>query len=285
MFGPSECMFGETTNHHRSNDFREFLSGLEHKFKRKFAIQDDWVVLFLAGGGTLANESILASFDCVVDGPNTPFVERLHRLNKYNHRNSPPKVRCCLAYDTALSMPIDVLPSDDLLTFVDCVSSFPYYQPSGGVDAWSTVSGKQLGSTPGIGILAMSPKFLDLARVDSSHSVLSVADQLEYRVNGETPHTPAISLLEDLDRVLDLFSLADHTAMIHNRRELLEAVVPDEFIVGHGPVFTVRAGKLPDWLIHKWDLYPGMVGPQLFLHAEGDWADIMRELGEIKWHC
>jgi len=285
MFGPSECMFGDSISHHRSVDFRRFLFDLEVAFKRVFGVPDDWAVLFLPGGGTLANEAVAASFDCVVEGPNTPFVDRLRRLNKYNRRGYPAKVRCCVAYDTALSLPIDVSPSDDLLTFVDCVSGFPFYQWPRSADAWSTVSGKQLNSTPGLGILAMSPRFQTLARQDSSHSMLSVADYLMFRDRGETPHTPAISLLDDLYSILGKFDIIEHCSMIAARRELLETIVPESATVGSGPVFTIKAGLLHDEFVDKWGLYPGSVGPQMFLHANGDWDGIIKELGDIEWHC
>ena len=288
MFGPSEWDFDMTIDHHRSGSFHVFMESLENIFKERFDIPDDWTVLFVSGGGTLANEIILASCDCgVVGSLQAPFVERLRRLNKYHVRShsNTQAVRCCVAYDTAQSKVLNVPPSNGILTFVDCVSSFPYYAPPVGIDAWSTVSSKQLGSSPGLGILVLSPKFVaSVVRQDLSHSMLSLSDYLLYHDKHELPHTAPTELLNGLWETLIQFDKVHLRSDIIHRRNLLDAVVPGEFRIGVGPVFTFKQDVLPDCFNAKWGLYQGSYGPQAFLHANGDWQGFIEELRRIKWN-
>jgi len=287
MFGPSEWTFNGVTNHHRSPAFRWFLRNLEAEFKRVFGVREDWTVLFMPGGGTVVNDAVLSSCPCHVEGPDLPFVNRLCRLN--NHllpRNSyRPLVRACVSYDTATSTVLSVPPSDGfVMTFADCVSSFPYYGIPTSIDAWSTVSGKQLGASPGIGILAMSPRFRTAIRPTSSRSVLSLSDWLDFHSLGEQPHTPAVQLLENLAGTINSFSVPGLRETIDKRRAALEVLVPAGEHTGTGPVFTFLTDSLPESLIRKWDVYPGGVGPQLFLHAGGDWTGLFNDLKGIQWN-
>ena len=290
MFGPSEWAFNGITNHHRSPDFHRFLRGLEEAFKRTFDIQENWTVLFMPGGGTLANEIVLSSCVSEVVGPDLPFVERLRRLSRYSGRNhvwggyNGPIIRACVAYDTATSTVLPVLPSDRMMTFADCVSSFPYYDIPVDVDAWSTVSGKQLGASPGIGILALSPRFRTAVHSSSSRSILSLSDWLDFHDRGEQPHTPATQLLENLFDHISHFNVETLRKSIDERRNLLEKFVPADKYMGTGPVFTFLADALPKSLVRKWDIYPGSVGPQLFLHAVGDWTGLLNDLKGIRWN-
>ena len=292
MFGPSDSWVRGRRVHHRSSQFHNTLWELESAFKDKFGVPRDWAVLFLTGSGTLANEIVCQSyFTSVVAKSEREFSLRLLQL-ALRHRGLGANARpCCLAYvpyDTASSS-VEAAPSlsPDELLFADMVSAFPYYDPDPAVGIFSTVSCKQLGCTPILSILAVSPDAQERLWKDDSESVLSLQSYLRWRDRGETPHTPSAPLYAELLAEIGGFEIEPFRRKIDKRRQKLEAVVPKTACCGIGPVFTFLPSVALCGIQRKWDLYTGAVGPQVFLYAEYDEAfdQLCDDLRRVEWPC
>ena len=269
MFGPNVTT-GETEYyHHRGPHFRLLLETLEAEFVEKFGLQE-YDILFLTGNGTLANEAVIYSLcmPSVFVRANAEFGGRL-RLAAEAHEpkiDSGSACGCYVAYETSISCR-NGRPFSDTLMFCDMVSAFPYYLPKD-VDIFTTVSSKQLGALPVLGIVGIR-KGLDVWKAET-WSILSIAAHLRFRAKHETMTTPAIPLYVDLLRVVRTFDRAQFKDKIDRRRAQVVTSVGEENVIGEGPVVTLKPNSMTERLAARAGLYRSPVGPQVFLWSGTD---------------
>tara|TARA_Y100000034_G_scaffold131790_1_gene193321 strand:+ start:224 stop:1039 length:816 start_codon:yes stop_codon:yes gene_type:complete len=267
-------MFGPNRNYmsHRSNDFHSLLRDLRVLFKEKFQLFDK-SVFFITGSGTLANEIVLSSLNKGLDIiGNTPFANDLGDLvNRYGKLSDVNNCKAIVHYDPRVSKIQKTINCDFL--FVDMVSAFPYYEPYNNANIWTTVSSKQLGALPVISIIVIEHDSIKHIRKDDGCSCLNLMKYIEFSVKYETPHTPAIPLYSDLLKRLEKFDLLKFRQDINERRCELEKIIPEELIIGEGPVFTVDT-LLPE----KLGCYVSNGKSQIWLHNDKGWKQLYKEL-------
>ena len=278
MFYPNKktSFNGKVNFSHRSSAFHSLMIDLEQAFKEKFGLQD-YKLIFVTGSGTLVNEMVLEGFVPIfyVYGQGK-FENRLRDLRKKVNKKDLSG-NAYVQYETSESKCNKEFYSnnDYSLVFSDCISSFPYYDIPANCDVFTTVSGKQLGAHAGIGIIGLNKKAIDqLEPIEESY--LSLSKHLEYSVfKNETPYTPAMPLYLDLLKEVQAFDLDRYRRMIDRRREMLEDVIPAEFIVGEGPVLSVKK-EFFDKLFYgdngfyknQYNFYETPIYYQLFLWSE-----------------
>lgn len=276
MFGPNaRTLTGQPGNfHHRSATYRELLTEAVDLFRERFSVPLDSDVLLLTGSGTLANESVFASSNRSwrVERADLEFAARLEMLARAHDVFSPESTHAAwVGYDTATSFATPPPPKVGAW-MVDMVSAFPYYPALQEAEIWTTVTSKQLGALPVMGIVVVSPRGWDLL-LDSrgAYSYLNLARYREqFQQRRESPHTPAIPLVADLARVLHLFDAKKLREKIDERRALLVALLDPEHVVGDGPVLTLRLSAIPEEVAQRFDLYRTRDGYQVFLWSGTD---------------
>jgi aspartate aminotransferase-like enzyme len=267
MFGPNTLTeFDSVDNyHHRSDEFRKLLTDIELEFVEKFGLQD-YDILFLTGNGTFANEAVIYSlkYPLQVEYPDADFGLRLARTAaahpKWGDRSRT--VAVYTVYETSISRH-NLEPVGELL-FADMVSAFPYWLPSKSVDIFTTVSSKQLGALPVLGIVGIR-KGLNILD-PGVWSSLSLSTHLRFREQHETMTTPAIPLYVDLLRAVREFDRDSFIEKIDRRRRMVIDAVGLENVIGDGPVVTLRKCKATDIP----GTYPAKTGSQVFLWSGTD---------------
>ena len=250
MFDPNcETLF-EKKNvgfSHRSDKFKTILIELENIFKTKFGLPEDSIVLFITGSGTLVNEIVLSSMKphsifLNVDDEKEKFGIRLkNQALKYEVQTKASLISGQVQYETSISKEYRICSST---IFVDAISSFPFYKVPSWVECFTTVGGKQLGSYAGIGIIVIQNRdFLERLRIINESrrtSYLNIFEHINSCYYHETPYTPSICLVYDLLRKISAFDIEKHRKKIFDRRDSLEYIIPKEFIIGVGPVLSLR---------------------------------------------
>jgi len=164
-------------------------------------------------------------------------------------------------------------PDETEACLVDMVSAFPYYRPPAGTAVWTTVSSKQLGAYPVVGIIAVHRAADIDAYVHESPaqgSALSLSSYLRFAARHETPTTPPIFLLRDLLERLQRLDPAELRTRIDQRRRIIEQLVPPEAMVGEGPVVTLKPLPPITAIAAAFRLYRGAYGYQIFLWSGTD---------------
>ena len=289
-FGPNKkaSFDGEQTFHHREKGFHELYTTLTSLLRRKFSISEEWDILFLTGSGTLANEAVIFSMDIefTVLYPKYEFATRLEdMLECYEKRDEWSDNKVLVAYETADSKFNGTLLPEDGLHFVDMVSAFPYYQPPPNVGIWTAVSSKQLGAVPIISMVFVHhDSWEEMICADDVYSYLNLD---RYRVSQkdrmEPPHTPAIGAMIDFVHCLNEFDREKFIVKVSNRRNYLMEVIPDEKIVGEGPVLSIAKDWIPEGIADKFALYRGNEVRQVFLYSGSDteYENLHKELKSL----
>lgn len=288
MFGPNvRTLASDATHyfHHREPAYRALLAETTRLFRELFLLpEDEWSVLFVTGSGTVVNEMVLWSLTGArirVHSDTGEFTSRLRGLAQAHgklKRAAFPHY-AMVTYETAESRYVAVEwprgPSyGEGVRFADCVSSFPYYGRPPGCDVWTTVSSKQLGALPVLGIVVVRRSaWRWFIKAERSYSYLNLARwRAAAEEREESPHTPSMALLHDLNERLQGFDPVAAARVIARRRALLEGIAPEGAVVGAGPVFTVAEFALSAALAERWRLYcPKISGRrQLFLYSGTD---------------
>lgn len=276
MFGPNQRATHKKSYTHRDAEFKSILRDLQQLFCEKFKLNDH-VVLFVTGPGTLANEIVVNSCLWGMDAHyGGKFGKRLS--NQIKERNEGTKlVKAYVYYETSTST-LNQRPFNPTV-FADMISAFPYYLPDA-IDIWTTVSSKQLGALPVLGIIVIKKTMLNIFYEQSNYTVLDLHNYLAYAKDDQTPTTAAIPLYVDLLERLQKFNRAKMVSKINSRREQLEAVVPQEYIIGVGPVLTIRDEFLSNEIIEKYSLYKGDNVHQVFLWSgeNNQYENFIKEL-------
>ena len=293
MFGPNN----EPSIHHREEAFEELYIDTQQKFCRLARLDEKiWDVFFITGSGSCAIETMLYSVTKpLVVATQGHFSNRVLNYLAQTKTDGPKtrgEYQYVVTYETATSQfnkasttyNGEILPIDVKLTVTDCVSSFPYYDPQG--DMWATVASKQLGCSPGLSIIVMKKElwYNDIIKpADASYMSLA-----KYKIKDDihqTPHTPAISLLQDLNKKLDKFDVTTHRKMIDKRREKILSMLPPNLIIGDGPVVTIKNNNYKTTeLVMRTGLYNNSsAGPQIFLWSGTDeqYEELYKELEKV----
>jgi aspartate aminotransferase-like enzyme len=258
MFGPNvaRTLNIDVAFHHRERCFFEIVDECETLFRRKFSVNTNYRVLFVTGSGTLATEAFIASIQRTfhVVGSGGDFKERLRRMCAHYGKHDPFTGN--LAYcrlETSNSQVNDLEGG----FFVDCVSSFPYYSAPVDAQAWVTVSSKQLGAGPVLGILVFHNSLLEEMMHEDSFSYLNVRRMAQFAARSQTPHTPAIPLFIDLRDRLRRFETAELREQINRNCELLVDALGESSFIGSiaCPVLTLKQGAMPEHIARQFDLY------------------------------
>lgn len=274
MFGPNvKADFNGPVYHHRGAEFHKLLDDLERAFHEKFGL-DAYDFLFVTGSGSLVNEIVMSSFRGLwavlfADaefGCRLEALENLHR--KPNAWVGGIRGTAYVAYETSISR-FNMLTPDKSkgIVFADMVSAFPYILPGPDVDIFTTVSSKQLGSYPVIGIIGYR-KDLRLEGLFEApvRSVLNLRAHLSFRTKAETMTTPAIPLYRDLLDCVRTFDVRALREKIDRRRTRLIQIVGNNNVLGSGPVVTLKETPLLVRVAQEFQLYRGVAGPQVFLY-------------------
>jgi len=262
--------------HHRETQFHIILHNLREIFAHRFGLED-YDFLFLTGSGTTANETVIfslgqAKFKFLFD--NAEFGSRLRKMSIAHGRNigeTKKPITAYPLYETSTSQLNIHKVRDGEVTFLDMVSAFPYYLPPKGTQIWTTVSSKQLGAYPVLGIIAINKGF-DLGEYICNYEGSSL-NLLGHKFNQEKDEpltTAAIPLYYDLLQTIRDF---DRNRLIHKidqRRKKIQSIVGIENIIGCGPVITFTQNEKLKPIINEFNLYKSSVGHQIFLWSGTD---------------
>ena len=165
------------------------------------------------------------------------------------------------------SCTIDNLPCD----LGDCVSSFPFLNPPLGCIAFATVSSKQLGAVPVLGLIFATRKAIENmkpnSRLKKSYDLAYSEGKLRKRP--QTLNTPPVLLIRDLFFTLLDFNVDEFKKLISKRIKEVASTT-----TGDGPV-RIPNKKLSSSL----KCYEKNDGQRLFL-----WAGTDEEFKYLKEH-
>jgi aspartate aminotransferase-like enzyme len=289
MFGPN-CI---PEYHQHEPRFFQLMENLSNTFRKTFHVSDEFDILFVPGCGSLVMEMIIWSLkDTAITIPveqqSETFGQRLMQqcLSHNKTVTEDSDVLFGVHYETSISRKNEVpqkRKESDLL-LLDCVSSFPYYPTPPEVDVWATVSGKQLSSTPGLGIIVFRRSVAERfkpAQDDPyiNYSVLNVNRARMRMEEWKPPHTPAFSLLSDLWRTMTRRSYANR--YIDNKRALIAAAVGADALSGTGPVVTFKDGVIPKSVADEFCIFP-RPHHQVFLWSCEDYNKFHNFLNKIR---
>lgn len=269
--------------HHRGSDFHTLVSKITVLMRSKFEISEDFDLLFLTGSGALALEACVFSAQQLMTPKYTgaKFGRNLEQLTILHHKYAPDSVnQCYVHYETSTSKLNESL--NAITQFVDCVSSFPYYEVPAHADLWVTVSGKQLGAPPGISIVAVRRELWNgfLSLEDTRPSYLNLARYELALRKLETPNTPAMSTLVGLHQALRDTNFEYQAQTITERwNKLCDALGEPPGQVP--PVYTFKR-RVPE--VHEAFRLYGQDRTQIFLYAGNDWSfyQLLTALQELK---
>lgn len=244
---------------HRSEPFREVLSGVEELLRKLFLTEGD--VCILTGSGTLAVESMVYSIvergDRVLLIENGEFGERIRRSlvdrgaeitalsSEAGDAVSVEAIKAALdvgGYDslfmvyTETSTGVTNRYVEDVckyatgkgtLVCLDAISAIggePLAFSRWGLDAVAGCSQKCVGAPPGLSFVALSEQAVDkVRRTKGKPQYLDIGLYLEYLKRRETPFTPAVNLVMSLrEALLEILETGGPEAKWERQRRLAE---------------------------------------------------------------
>ncbi len=222
----------------RTAEFSEVMLENEKLIKKFAKAGDDYRVVFITGSGTASMEaSIINTLTTkdkvlIVNGGSFSlrFIQlcQLHKipyesidlevgkaltedmLLKYDNKNFTAFLVNVHETSTGVHYDMDIISKfckrNNLFLIVDAISSFladSFNMQELGVDIMITGSQKALACPPGISVIVLSPKAIK--RVESTDIVcmyLDLKDALKNGERGQTPFTPAVSVLLQINQRL-----------------------------------------------------------------------------------
>ncbi len=215
----------------RTSEFSEIMLENERLMNKFAGAPEGSRTVFLTGSGTAAMEAavinLLSKDDnvlvvkggsfgerfcklCEIHGvPFTPInVNPGHGLTEedlrpYDNRNYTAFLVNIHETSTGVLYDIDLISNfcrrNGLFLIVDAISSFladPIDMSRSSIDVMITGSQKALAVPPGVSMLVMAPRALDrVERIDSGCMYLDIKDALKNGERGQTPFTPAVTTL------------------------------------------------------------------------------------------
>lgn len=259
--------------HHRETTFHEILKSLETVFVHKFGLTN-YDILFITGSGTTANEIVIYSFHDRF----TPFFKEAEfgkRLVLMSDAHQKQFMNSSMEmyplYETSTSKVNIRTTQPGKILFLDMVSAFPYYLPPSNCSIFTTVSSKQLGAYPVLGIIGIR-KDLDLSNLITQKvgSSLSLKSHLSFREKNETLTTPSIPLYFDLLMRLQNFDRFSSNNKIDQRHKKITHIIGIDNVSGSGPVITFKENNVINNVANQFGLYKGKTGYQIFLWSGTD---------------
>jgi aspartate aminotransferase-like enzyme len=260
MFGPNvrNSINVDLDYHHREEKFFAIYKEIQRVFRKKFAVDDAYEIVVITGSGTLAIEIVINSYKGTFNvlGADGVFKDRWAALAKHYGKADANGKNLLVHLETSSSQLNDVKAHKPFV--LDCISAFPYYDIPRDTDIAITVSSKILAAAPVLGIVLFKRDLLkDMIDFDD-FTYLNLRRIYEYGRQGQTPHTPAIPLYEDLLRKLRDFDLAAVRAQIKHNSGLIVDALGKEHFIGETvcPVLTFKNEvQIPDWFLERHPLY------------------------------
>ncbi|BFH74273.1 alanine--glyoxylate aminotransferase family protein [Sulfurisphaera javensis] len=241
---------------HRSEGFREIVTGLEKLMNKHFSSTR---VALLTGSGTLAVESMIYSLtkpgEKVISFPYGEFGRRLvdslkrrgtnvkvyekpvgntfslEEIKQAIDENKDATTVAIVHNETSggvafrnLEDVVNVVKRKGLKILVDSVSGFAAYKilvNEWKIDAIATGSQKALASVPGMAFVALSKDGISELVTENLPSYLDISLHLKFQDKGETPFTPAVGVFNASLRAAELLEIEG----IENRWRRHEACV------------------------------------------------------------
>ena len=236
MFGPTpyQKIMHTIDFSHRSSRFSFLMHECEESLHDLFKL-NDYDIIFLSGSGTLAMESIIFSYKYPIRtiGPRGKFLSRWEFLcenyNPLKRFDETHELYC--AYETSIAKKFEKAGC-----IVDAVCSFPFYDIPKDTLLFATVSNKMLGAAPVISIVGIRRDSWHLLRSTKVFSYLNLSIYREYKNHGQTPFTPAYSLLLDLNDKLKSYNPVHLSRKIIQNSKILCEVLGKDNIVEQRPV-------------------------------------------------
>lgn len=240
------------TPYFRNQSFSNIMLENEEMMKKLAFAEDDARVVFLTASGTGAMEAaVINSFNMsdkvlVVNGggfgkrfvqicqihkiPYTEIVVPMDEVLTEDmlkpYRNVGYTGLLINMHETSIGKLYDIkmvsefCKENDLFFIVDAISSFladPIDMRKLAIDILITGSQKALAVPPGISILVMNNKAIHRAyRIDVMSMYFNLADALRNGERGQTPFTPAVSILLQIHKRLEM--LSEKGAVAENKR-------------------------------------------------------------------
>lgn len=224
----------------RTNEFSQVMFENERLMKKFAKADEDSRVVFITGSGTASMEASVVNFFTpkdkllVINGGSfgQRFVEiceiydiphdvikleygkTLTRENLYKYNNLGYTGLLVNVHETSTGVHYDIKMISDfckknqIFMVVDAVSSFladEFNMAELGVDVMITGSQKALACPPGVSIIVMSKKAVDRAYVVNPKCMyLNISNALKNGERGQTPFTPAVGLLLQINERLKM---------------------------------------------------------------------------------
>ncbi len=291
MFGPNAV----PEFHHRSEVHRYLMEDVIQLLKERCGVPKFYEIYFLSGSGTFGLEAVIKSLACsaYTNIPNPEdtryrFTNRLKQLlTTYTKLLSVSEADIIVycQYETGCSEYIQDDAFEGDVAIVDCVSAFPYYSIPEGAYIWVTVSGKQLGTAPGLVIVGIDPAAWECVIETSiqapKFSCLNLWMYRDYwQRKLQTPFTSSISILQQLRNNLQEFNLGVFRHKINIRRRMVQQIIPSSALVGTGPVVTFKPKIFSEREAKAYGFYYSQEMAQIFLWSgtDGEFLIMLQQL-------
>jgi len=270
--------------HHRKKEFAEILQDVTHKLKKILKTKHDVFVLTSSGTGAMeaAVSNFLSKGDnaivlktgyfgerwaeiCTAYGVNVLGIDAEWGKNP-DYRQIQKQIHGAKAVfttlvDTSTGALQDIkqigmmVSGTDAVLVVDAVSGLGGQEINAdewGLDVVCAASQKSLMCAPGLSFISVSPKAWQLAETSNLPKYyFSLKHYKEYMQKGQTPYTPAISLVKSLQAALGMIEkegfenvLKRHETMAEAVRQSVKALGLE--ILAESPSNIVTAVKIPD---------------------------------------
>lgn len=249
---------GERIPYFRTDEFSELMLENEILIKKLMNTSDESKAVFLTASGTGAMEAAIVNtfnksdkllvvvggsfgarfkqiceiYDIDHDVINLEQGEPLSKEDLLQYSNKGYTGLVINAHETSTGVYYDLkmigefCKSQNMLFIVDSISSFladPYYMDLWNIDLTIVSSQKALALPPGISVIVMNQKVVSrIYGNDVKCLYFNLRDYLEDGKRGQTPFTPAVGILIQLNHKLKTIDEAGIENVIENSRKLAE---------------------------------------------------------------
>ena len=255
MFGPNTYTnhFSSISFSHRDKNFIKIFKRVNEKFASKFNLED-YDILFIPGSGTIGMEAIFFSTlnRINVIGNDGVFKKKWENFSKlYNVRNKKNIDLFC-SLETSNS---SIFEKNGCI--IDAISSFPYYEIPENTHIFATCSNKQIGSFPGLSIVAVKKNYWLNLKSPEIFSYLNLSRYKEFSNINQTPSTAPTQLFEHLEKVIDNFNILKLRDKINSNSKKITDAIGIENIIGETvcPVITFNKKLIATSVARKFNLY------------------------------
>ena len=255
MFGPNTYIKDKSSIQfsHRDTKFINLFKSVKNKFSQKFGL-DDYDILFIPGSGTIGMESIFFSLKLSINviGNEGVFKKKWEDFNNIYRNSNSTNIDLFCALETSNSSIFEKKSS-----IVDAISSFPYYRIPEDTKIFATCSNKQIGSFPGLSIVAVRKDFWSNLKSADIFSYLNLSRYLDFGQINQTPSTTPTQIFEHLEKTIDNFSISKLRDKINTNSQKVVNALGKENVIGETqcPVITINKDVVPLGIAQKFNLY------------------------------